>query len=622
MNRRWAALALCMVACGPPDEPAGQARFEVTGTTGSPAARRCGAGELGFDAPREESTAGGAEAALATERMNADMLRDLVFVRGSVVHAALADGSGGFAPPIRRDLGAGRALAALVTGDFDGDGVIDVAVADANDLEAVYVVGGTPDGGLGGAIERVVLGARYQPAAMAARDLDGDGRSDLVIAGRGAGAVSVRLHTATGPVLRAYALPARVVPSAVAIADLNGDAQLDIVTSDRDSAQLVVLEGSGASFDAPAAYDMGHASGIADFAIGDVNGDGGPDLVSMDAAGRLAFRVLTVSPAFASCGTASLVYEPPGGRGLACGGAAGCTFAAVDAADIDADGFDDLVVAAAGAPSDIRILYGSPEGPGAAVELSSASDGARSLALADVNGDARTDVLIGSAAGAVVTVASRCACTPPWTGTRCEQCTASTCPNVGSALDEQLTPGRPTIVASGAELVRNSETPVSDERAAARVAQELAALAHDSDVVVIAHAASTTQRVGVNNRQRVAETVTELVVDHVIAGDPNLQGVRVVQAGGSLDGRPVRASHAVPFPTVGELAALCSSGAHHTTGHWLLFLRARGTEHRLTFGLTEPARVVEARASDFVLRDRESGLSLPSAALASVLSTR
>src|SRR5690606_1584522 len=123
---------------------------------------------------------------------------------------------------------------------------MDVAVIDANDADAVYLVGGTPDGALRGPIERVILAPRYAPIALAAGDLDDDGRSDLVIAGRGAAELSVRFHEASGSVLHQYSLPPRVVPSALAIADLNGDAQLDIVTSDRSSARLVVFEGSGA----------------------------------------------------------------------------------------------------------------------------------------------------------------------------------------------------------------------------------------------------------------------------------------------------------------------------------------------------------------------------------------
>ena len=134
--------------------------------------------------------------------------------------------------------------------------------------------------------------AGVSPYAVAAADLNADGRLDLAIGHTGQGitgkGVSVMLGNGDGtfapPVLHPTGSTSN---SMVTIGDVNGDGRPDIVAScpspssatPGGSVQVLINAGNG-SFSAPVRYDPGGATyGPYSVAIGDVNGDCWPDLV-------------------------------------------------------------------------------------------------------------------------------------------------------------------------------------------------------------------------------------------------------------------------------------------------------------------------------------------------------
>ena len=108
------------------------------------------------------------------------------------------------------------------------------------------------------------------PSSVTSGDFNGDGTLDLAVADSLGTAVSVLLGTGTGSFATAvsYAAGGRSVTAA----DFNGDGKLDIATDD-----VAVLLGNGdGTFQAAADYGAG--TGPRSVATGDFNGDGLPDL--------------------------------------------------------------------------------------------------------------------------------------------------------------------------------------------------------------------------------------------------------------------------------------------------------------------------------------------------------
>jgi len=115
-----------------------------------------------------------------------------------MVNILLGDGKGGFAPPSVAGYvppATGKNPDSVAVGDFNGDGIQDLAVADSNSND-VTILTGKGDGTFTAQSASVGSGAT-SPYSVAVADVNGDGWWDVVAADSGSGMVTAVLNSIT-----------------------------------------------------------------------------------------------------------------------------------------------------------------------------------------------------------------------------------------------------------------------------------------------------------------------------------------------------------------------------------------------------------------------------------------
>lgn len=154
---------------------------------------------------------------------------------------------------------------AIAVGDFDTDGILDIAMANVQ-VGTISVLLGDSVGGFSSAVD---YPAGSGPLSLAAGDLDADRDLDLVVANFNDDTVSILSGDGHGTFQTTSVLPVGSGPHHVALADMDADGALDIVVCNREDGTITVFMGDGTG-GFPAATDITvggapYASALADF---------------------------------------------------------------------------------------------------------------------------------------------------------------------------------------------------------------------------------------------------------------------------------------------------------------------------------------------------------------------
>jgi hypothetical protein len=131
--------------------------------------------------------------------------------------------------------------------------------------------------------------ASFKPYALTSSDVDGDGKLDLVVANELASTVGIYRNTGSGaftyvPAPTTDGYPTGWYPTGIAVADFNSDGIKDVVTADYhgNSVSILLGTGSGASYrlGAVASYGTMPMAETSTLAVGDLDGNGIPDIVA------------------------------------------------------------------------------------------------------------------------------------------------------------------------------------------------------------------------------------------------------------------------------------------------------------------------------------------------------
>jgi hypothetical protein len=348
--------------------------------------------QVGFTAWRY-AVGGGPDCIVATNIINANPVAVVSANAASSTLTVLTNnGVGIFGSNATLHVSNGAGITA--SGDFNGDGRPDLVCVNSGGAGSLTILTNNGNGGFG---SNTTFSVGSTPDCVAPVDVNGNGRLALAVTANG----ELLLCTNNGADVFGVnaTLETGNVPGFVVAADVNGDHQPDLIVANKLNHTLVVfLNNGGGGYVSNGTYTVG-LNPIAVVAA-DVNGDGKPDLISVNEQDSTV-TVLTNSGGgiFVSNATYFVGTSPLGSSPIS-----------AVAADINGDGWPDLIVVNSGANEDassLTILTNNGSGVfGLYANITTDTQAAENsgpdyITTADVNGDGKPDLIVAESSGTV-----------------------------------------------------------------------------------------------------------------------------------------------------------------------------------------------------------------------------
>jgi hypothetical protein len=319
--------------------------------------------------------AGSKPVAVVRGDFNHDGILDVVTANQGTnnISLLLGIGNGTFRPAINFPLP--HAPAALLAADLNGDGRLDLVTANQSDDSISVLL----NNGAGSFRAPSTFSAGAGPVAVAAGDFNGDGHTDLAVADNAGNTVTVFLGEGTGTFMPPRTLAVGGSPTSIVAADFTHDGAADIATVSGSGVEVNLNNGDG-TFAPLSTYPTGGTPNA--LVVGDFNHDGNPDLA--------------VACGFPSHDGVSVLLGNAGGtfqtvQNYSAGGQTPVTLAV---GDLNGDGVQDLITANGQfANNSVSVLSGIGDGSFATPSVYAAGQTPIDVAVGDFNGDGMLDVV-------------------------------------------------------------------------------------------------------------------------------------------------------------------------------------------------------------------------------------
>ncbi len=278
-------------------------------------------------------------------------------------------------------------ITGVVPGDFNGDGIPDLAVLDWGN-SVVELWQGNGDGTFT-LKSSTSTGSGSGPNSAVAADFNGDGKLDLAVSNTNSETISILLGNGNGTFTTGTVIQPPVSVNGlyyITAGDFNGDGELDLGTSCFDSCFIVYLGNNDGTFGSGLVTNISGNGGLGVVVAADFNGDGKLDLASPDSLGNVQVVLGKGDGTFT---TTTPVPAGPEPLGLTTG-------------DFNGDGVLDLAVTNSynypSNSSTISVILGNGDGTFQPQVQVPAGAEPYSIATGDFYGNGRLDLAVANAA--------------------------------------------------------------------------------------------------------------------------------------------------------------------------------------------------------------------------------